>query len=371
MKFKKIQTKLINAILLLLLLVLLPSSVKAMSEGCTTKRLGGQDRFATAIEISKEFAANSKKPIDSVILCSAYGYADSISATQFAVYVNAPILLTEKDTLPQETQDRINKMNVKKVYIIGGTGSISENVLSDLKNMGLTVERIGGYNRYETNRAVIAKIPQNLWGKSPKFVNGFDPYGGIDVAFDTIDKDDTNLINLTILNSGDFGNDDDYGNNSSYVTNIVKILNDKYKDNFDFYCVGSKGLGAYTAPFGNKGWTWAQYTNPNKHGDWIRGLTEKDGTINITWALSLNSLFKNKFKLHPFATNSIFLTGSSSYIDSLCVGPLSAITYSPIVYYDANYSFYSSHKSDYLEVQNVYYVGGTGVVPDGTESIFK
>lgn len=52
--------------------------------------------------------------------------ADGLSASGLSGISNAPILLSQKNSLPSATSKRLN--NVKNVYIIGGTNSVSKSV---------------------------------------------------------------------------------------------------------------------------------------------------------------------------------------------------------------------------------------------------
>ena len=71
---------------------------------------------------------------------------------------NAPILLTEKDKLNEDTKKEITRLCAKNVYVIGGTSIISGNIVSQLKSMNLKVERISGDTRYTTSLAIAKKL---------------------------------------------------------------------------------------------------------------------------------------------------------------------------------------------------------------------
>ena len=50
---------------------------------------------------------------------------------------------------------QIRKINPKKVFIVGGTDSISDIVLKGINNINIPTERISGQSRYETNAKTI------------------------------------------------------------------------------------------------------------------------------------------------------------------------------------------------------------------------
>ncbi|MCA0150483.1 cell wall-binding repeat-containing protein [Rossellomorea vietnamensis] len=116
-------------------------------------RIYGNDRYETAIEISK---AGWPDGSDTVILARDTTFPDALAGAPFAYQEDAPILLNPKNSLNNKVKERIKELGAKKVVILGGEGAISGEVAKDLKKNGLYVERIGGKTRYET-AANIAK----------------------------------------------------------------------------------------------------------------------------------------------------------------------------------------------------------------------
>jgi fibronectin type 3 domain-containing protein/putative cell wall-binding protein len=116
---------------------------KSLSE-YNVKRLGGKNRFATNMEILQEAGITG----DDVLICSAYGFADSLSASA----VGKPILLVG-NTLTDDQKTYLASLGKKNYYVIGGTGAVSETVATELKTYG-TVKRVAGANRYETSSEV-------------------------------------------------------------------------------------------------------------------------------------------------------------------------------------------------------------------------
>lgn len=123
----------------------------AFAASDTGTRLYGSDRYATAVEISKDGWDSSAN----VVLVSGQNFADALAAGPLAKKLNAPILLTMKDTLPSVTKAEITRLGATKVYIVGGTGAVSDAVATAT---GVTVERIFGADRYATAAAVADEI---------------------------------------------------------------------------------------------------------------------------------------------------------------------------------------------------------------------
>lgn len=114
--------------------------------GLEVVRLGGKDRFETAVKIGEQVSPGPFKP--AAIVVNGRNFPDAVSIAPQTAYRPAPILLTDTHTLPKVTADFIKPF--LETYVIGGTGAVSESVL----NLLPSPIRIGGKNRYETSVAI-------------------------------------------------------------------------------------------------------------------------------------------------------------------------------------------------------------------------
>ncbi len=112
-----------------------------------TNYLVGSDRYDTSVKISKEGWDN----VDNVVLINSSSIPDALSATPFAKAKNAPILLTQTNSLNQLTENEISRLGAKNIYIIGGFNSVDASIESYLKDKGLNIIRISGNDRYDTS----------------------------------------------------------------------------------------------------------------------------------------------------------------------------------------------------------------------------
>lgn len=122
-------------------------------------RLGGSNRYKTSLAIAKEF---SSEKVNNVILANGSDFPDSLSASALSKKLNASILLVNKNAKnSKETLDFI-KSNVNKggtVYLLGGTGVVSDDIIANLRASGFSnFKRLGGSNRYETNRIINSNL---------------------------------------------------------------------------------------------------------------------------------------------------------------------------------------------------------------------
>lgn len=118
------------------------------------ERLCGNNRYQTSIKISQKGWKSSKY----VILASGSSFADALCAVPLAKAKDAPVILSGKDNLNPETVAEIKRLGATYVYIAGGIGVVSDNVVSQLENelniKPENIKRLSGNNRFSTSVAV-------------------------------------------------------------------------------------------------------------------------------------------------------------------------------------------------------------------------
>lgn len=126
-------------------------AIKAITkENVNPNDIIGSNRYDTAVKTSKK----GWNTANTAIISNGGAIVDALAATPLAAYKDAPVLLTEKNTLKDVTKNELKRLGVSKVYIIGGESVISKNVQSQIEKMGISVERISGSNRYATSAAI-------------------------------------------------------------------------------------------------------------------------------------------------------------------------------------------------------------------------
>lgn len=117
------------------------------------ENLGGEDRFETAKNIAAQL-----ENVSGVMVTTAYTYADALSVASIAAAKNMPILLADKDQLPEVEADYLAEIeeNITETYVLGGEALIGESVYNELPGEdGETKKRIAGIDRFETNLKVL------------------------------------------------------------------------------------------------------------------------------------------------------------------------------------------------------------------------
>ena len=120
-----------------------------------TERLSGENRYDTAIEISKDGWPDGA---DTVVLSRGYEFPDALAGAPLAYQLDAPILLTDDKKLTEATAKEIKRLGAKKVVILGSDNAVYPAVEQKLNDMGLDTERIGGKNRFETAKLIAKKL---------------------------------------------------------------------------------------------------------------------------------------------------------------------------------------------------------------------
>ncbi|WP_238884617.1 cell wall-binding repeat-containing protein [Clostridium sp. YIM B02551] len=128
-------------------------NVSAMSS-VNMVRYGGANRYETAVEVSK----GGWSQAENVVLAYSNGFADALTGVPFAYIKDAPILLTDKESIPQATLDEVIRLKAKNIYLLGGNGVISDKVQKELIDKGYNVTRIGGMDRFETSMNISNEV---------------------------------------------------------------------------------------------------------------------------------------------------------------------------------------------------------------------
>ncbi|HBG0352656.1 cell wall-binding repeat-containing protein [Clostridioides difficile] len=121
------------------------------SNAFTLERIQGKNKYETAGLI-----ADKQQYTTAILINADSTMSDGLSASGLAGVNNAPILLTQKNNIPKETLERVEK--AEKVYIIGGENSIDKSTEDILKDKGIEIKRLQGSDRIKTSYSVAKEI---------------------------------------------------------------------------------------------------------------------------------------------------------------------------------------------------------------------
>ncbi len=124
------------------------------SYGVEVIRISGKNRYDTSLEIAKKVTGSNE--IKTLIVTGGHSYPDALSASNLVRYTGGPVVLLQKNKIPEKTKEFLNKLKPDKIYIVGGKSIISSSVEAHLReNYCENVERISGTDRYKTNQKTI------------------------------------------------------------------------------------------------------------------------------------------------------------------------------------------------------------------------
>lgn len=128
----------------------LPSSIapEASWSERPAVRLGGADRYETAVSITKQAYPSTA---DTVIIATGEIFSDSLSAAPLSAKLKAPLLPVAGTSIPASIKGELSRLRPNRIIIAGGPGSVSTSVENSLKQYSPNVVRIFGSDRYSTS----------------------------------------------------------------------------------------------------------------------------------------------------------------------------------------------------------------------------
>ena len=129
--------------------------------GFSFSRLAGADRYETAAVV----ATSAFPSAETAVLVTGENFPDALAASYWSGTRGAPILLVTRDGVPAATAMALRTLRTNNVVIIGQAAAVSDAVQAALSATASTaagggnlqVSRIGGSDRYETMRALVAE----------------------------------------------------------------------------------------------------------------------------------------------------------------------------------------------------------------------
>lgn len=106
-------------------------SDKLMKQLGSATRVAGANRYATAVELAKYFAPTSS----GVYLATGQDFADAITGGVLAAKNNSGLLLVHSNRVASSVQDYIVESRYKWASIFGGTGAVSDEVVSIVEEL--------------------------------------------------------------------------------------------------------------------------------------------------------------------------------------------------------------------------------------------
>ncbi|MBR7743278.1 PQQ-dependent sugar dehydrogenase [Phycicoccus sp. BSK3Z-2] len=111
----------------------------------TVSRVAGADRYEVAAAVSADAHPSGA---DEVIVATGARFPDALAGSALGGREDAPVLLTRPGELPDSTRTELERLSPERITVLGGSASVSDEVLEELRDLAGTVERVGGADRY-------------------------------------------------------------------------------------------------------------------------------------------------------------------------------------------------------------------------------
>jgi spore germination protein YaaH/putative cell wall-binding protein len=288
-----------------------------VSAAPNTIRIGGVDRYETAVKVSQD----SWNESDYVVLASGENFPDAICAVPLAQKYNAPILITQGDALTPIVYDEIKRLKVKHVFIIGGEGVILPSIEKELNDNNINTIRIGGQDRYETSVKVAEELGEN---------------NGIILAYGENFPDALSIAPIAAIKS------------MPIILTNTKVLPDSVKEYINSnviskcYVLGGTGVISDSVI--------KNISNVKR----LSGDDRYETNISIINEFSSDLNFKNTY-----------LTSGENFPDALCGSAAAGKNGSPIILTNINYcKARTIIKLKLNDIDTFKVLGGTGVISD-------
>jgi putative cell wall-binding protein len=313
------------------------SYVEQVKKEVEVIEFAGENRYKTAIKVS----SNGWDTSETIILANGFATPDALTGSVLAKKWDAPLLLTDKNALGTDVATEINRLQPKKIYILGGYGVISkeleDQLIAEGNDKGFTVTRIGGSNRMKTAALIaneVASSKKEIFvaagsdrsGKATPDALSVAPYAGFKQIPIFLTKSDALSSYI-----------------SDYITNnqITKVT-----------IIG--GEGAITTEVAD------ELKQLGTEVVRIAGKTRFDTSLAI--AKTLN-----------FKPTQLFFARGDDFVDALSASPLAAREFKPIILVkqDKLPEEVKQYIKDLIYLPKVYFVGGHGAINLETRNLIK
>jgi putative cell wall-binding protein len=135
----------------------------------------GTNRYETAVMASQEafpFGLDEDGAL-TVVIATGRNWPDALGGTALAGVLEAPILLVERNKIPEVVADEIERLGAENAIVLGGEAAVSSGVFKALGNLlDGDVDRIAGADRYITAEKIAKEVIalQGDWYDGKAFV---------------------------------------------------------------------------------------------------------------------------------------------------------------------------------------------------------
>ena len=133
--------------------------------GLRVVRAGGANREETSLAVANVMKKDAKANFDNAFVVGAEGESDAMSIASVAAEKKQPIIVESYKGLSEKAINELNgwknDVNTPDVTIVGGYSVVSKETEKALESAKISVDRVHGKNRQDTNAEVISRYAHN------------------------------------------------------------------------------------------------------------------------------------------------------------------------------------------------------------------
>ncbi|MDP4086530.1 MAG: cell wall-binding repeat-containing protein [Bacillota bacterium] len=303
-------------------------------------RFQGNDRYEVSSAVSQELISEGANTSGTIIIAKGDVFSDALSGGPLATVEDAPILLTPTKALPDSVIGQIKTLAPTKAIILGGTSSVSTNIETQLKSLGVTtIDRVSAKDRYGVAATVADRISGQTQSDTAIIASGEvfpDALSACTIA-------GPNGMPILLVQSGTVPD-----SIQTYIKNHPEVKN--------FVVVGG------TATVKDSVITKIKALRSGAIVDRISGKDRYDLSIKVA---------EYGIEHYQMDMTNVAIARGDSFADALSGAPLANYLVAPILLTPTTKldsgisSFLSAHSS---EIDNMYIFGGTASVSQNTET---
>lgn len=145
-------------------------------------RLQGDSRYGTAAALAQ---AGWPSGAGTVLLTTGTNWPDALSAAPLSHKLDAPLLLTTPDELPEVTAAELARLAPQKIVVLGGTDAVASHVASSAAQAAgidpSAIQRIAGTDRYDTSARIAREVGIGA-SRSVVIATGANPADAVSIS---------------------------------------------------------------------------------------------------------------------------------------------------------------------------------------------
>jgi putative cell wall-binding protein/Tol biopolymer transport system component len=108
-------------------------------------RIEGADRYDVSAKVSE---VTFKENVGVAYVASGEVFPDALSGSAAAGLKKGPVLLVTKGGVPEKVKAELARLKPKAIVVLGGTATVAETVITELKKTVIDTKRLAGADRY-------------------------------------------------------------------------------------------------------------------------------------------------------------------------------------------------------------------------------